>query len=114
MRRTIIALILLAALGAAGTTGLTLLPTAQASSRGIQSVAQLETRTFAVKNMTCPLCRTTVRKAMERVDGVKSVSVDLDSKTATVVYDPAVATPEAIAQASANAGYPARLARLGG
>ena len=39
--------------------------------------------------------------------GVKSVEVDFPSKTATVVFDPAVATVEDIAAASANAGYPA-------
>lgn len=66
-----------------------------------------QTMVFAVENMTCPLCPVTVRKAMERVSGVKSVAVDFDAKTATVVFDPATATPDEIAKASADAGYPA-------
>lgn len=68
----------------------------------------LKTGTFAVENMTCGTCPITVKKAMSRVEGVKSVVVDFDKKTATVTYDPAVTTPEAIAAASTNAGYPAR------
>ncbi|MFZ5617876.1 MAG: heavy-metal-associated domain-containing protein, partial [Pseudomonadota bacterium] len=34
-------------------------------------------------------------------------NVDFDAKTATVVYDPSVATADEIAAASTNAGYPA-------
>lgn len=69
--------------------------------------AATRTTTFAVQNMTCALCPVTVKRAMEGVKGVKSVTVDFDAKTATVVYDPSVATPDAIAAASTNAGYPA-------
>jgi mercuric ion binding protein len=58
--------------------------------------------------MYCATCPITVRKAMKSVKGVKSVSVDFASKSATVVFDPSVATPAAIAEASKNAGYPAR------
>ncbi len=62
---------------------------------------------FSIENMTCATCPISVRKAMKRVDGVKSVDVDFESKIATVVYDPAVTTPAAIAAASTNVGYPA-------
>lgn len=79
--------------------------TAQAAS---SEVATVETRTFTVDNMTCALCPLTVKTAIERVEGVRSVTVDFGAKTATVTFDPAVATAEAIAAASTNAGYPAR------
>lgn len=69
--------------------------------------AATRTATFAIQNMTCALCPVTVKSAMERVHGVRSVHVDFDAKTATVVFDPQVATPQAIAAASTNAGYPA-------
>jgi len=72
-----------------------------------QSTAAEETVTFAVTNMTCALCPVTVRRAMESIDGVRSVEIDFEAKTATVFFDPQVATPEQIASASANAGYPA-------
>lgn len=76
-------------------------------------VASMETQTFAVENMTCALCPLTVKKAMAGVEGVRSVDVDFSAKTATVAFDPAVTTAEAIAAASTNAGYPARLAPQG-
>jgi mercuric ion binding protein len=57
--------------------------------------------------MTCATCPISVRKAMLRVDGVKSVDVDFDAKTAVVVYDPAVTAPAEIAAASTAVGYPA-------
>lgn len=75
-----------------------------------QAQAQTLTASFTIDNMTCATCPITVRTAMSRVPGVRSVNVDFDAKRATVTYDPARATPDAIAAASANAGYPARLA----
>lgn len=66
-----------------------------------------QTQDFAIENMTCATCPITVKKAMSGVDGVVSVEVDFEAKTATVVYDPSVATAEEIAEASTNAGYPA-------
>jgi periplasmic mercuric ion binding protein len=66
-----------------------------------------KTLTFVVEKMTCAMCPVTVRKAMEQVNGVKSVSVDFEAKTAIVVFDPSLATAEQIAKASENAGYPA-------
>lgn len=78
---------------------------------GTWSLAQAaeQTRTFAVAKMTCPVCPVTVRKAIEKIDGVTSVNVDLDAKTATVRFDDAVTTTDAVAAASTNAGYPAHL-----
>ncbi len=73
-----------------------------------------ETAIFAVENMTCGLCPVTVKKAMEGVEGVRSVEVDFAAKKATVVFDPALTTVEAIAAASANAGYPATSVGHGG
>lgn len=65
-----------------------------------------KTVTLDVRNMTCPLCPITVRKSLEKVAGVNSVQVDFDKKTATVTFDPDKAKPEALTQATTNAGYP--------
>ncbi len=65
------------------------------------------TTVLDVENMTCALCPITVSKALKSVDGVSSVKVDMDAKTATVVYDDAVAKRTEIADASTFAGYPA-------
>lgn len=72
-----------------------------------QTAADTKTVTFAVESMTCATCPITVRKAMEKVDGVQSVAVSFEARTATVVFDPAVATPQQIGAASTRAGYPA-------
>lgn len=83
------------------------LPAVFAQSAVAAAPALAET-TFYVENMTCALCPITVKRAMEGVDGVQSAEIDFRARTATVVFDPARANPEAIAAASASAGYPAR------
>lgn len=60
-----------------------------------------------IEKMTCATCPITIRKAIQRIDGVKSVYVDYESKLATVVFDEDRTTPEAISQASADVGFPA-------
>ena len=65
-----------------------------------------KTVTLDVKNMTCELCPITVRKSLEKVPGVSVVKVDFDKKTATVTYDADKARPEALTDATTNAGYP--------
>jgi|CXWL01.1.fsa_nt_gi mercuric ion binding protein len=91
----------------------TLVPFQSAARSAAESVAQhgahTQTASFAIDNMTCATCPITVRTAMSRVAGVRSVEVDFATKRATVTYDTTVATPHAIAAASTNAGYPARL-----
>lgn len=102
-----------AALLTLGSTSI--LPIAALSSTAAQAAtvqtAASKTETFAIRNMTCAMCPITVRTAMEHVDGVKSVQVDFNAKTATVVFDPSRTTPKAIAAASTNAGYPATVKR---
>ncbi|WP_286829260.1 MULTISPECIES: heavy-metal-associated domain-containing protein [Kordiimonas] len=71
--------------------------------------ATQKTVTFTIEKMTCAMCPITVRKAMEKVAGVLFVETDYDSKTATVVFDPSRVNTDAIAAASTNAGYPAKV-----
>lgn len=79
-----------------------------ASEPTLKVAASQQKVTFIVEKMTCALCPVTVKTAMQRVPGVKSVEIDFKAKTATVIFDPSVTTVEAIAAASTNAGYPAR------
>jgi periplasmic mercuric ion binding protein len=74
--------------------------------------AQATERTvkLAVDKMYCDLCPLTVSKAMQGVKGVKSAKVDFKTKTAVVTFDDGTTSLAAIAAASTNAGYPARLA----
>lgn len=66
-----------------------------------------QTVTLEVKNMVCPLCPITVKKALMKVPGVESATVDFDSKTAVVNFDPDKANVEALIKATRNAGFPA-------
>lgn len=66
-----------------------------------------QTATFDVEKMTCATCPIAVRTAMQRVDGVKEVNVDLDSKIAVVTYDADVTTTTEIGNASTDVGFPA-------
>ena len=101
----------LAALGIGGFVALNGNGTAEAQNTlhnaAQQNAAPQQTALFAIENMTCPACPFTVKKAMKGVQGVKSVAVNFGTKTATVVFDPTVATAGEIGKASTNAGYPA-------
>lgn len=67
--------------------------------------------TLAVSNMSCPLCPITVRKALEKTPGVAAAQVDFASKTATVRFDPRLIDEQALARATANAGFPSTIKR---
>ena len=100
----------LALFGLTATAHITAIPAAA------QTVAAEQTVTFAVDNMTCALCPVTVKRAMEGVAGVLDdiclayKAGDVEARTATVIFDTAATSADAIATASANAGYPARVA----
>ena len=105
MKKTLIAFSAVVALGLAGSLALSITQTARADTDVAQAMEQ--TQSFTVEKMTCAMCPITVRKAMERVDGVHSVTVDYDIKTAVAVFDPAQTSAKAIADASTDVGYPA-------
>lgn len=67
--------------------------------------------TYAVENMTCATCSLTIKTAIKRLDGVKSVDVDFDKKTTTVVFDDEKVTDAAIVYALRDAGFPAKAVR---
>lgn len=69
----------------------------------------VKTVTLAVRNMDCPMCRITIRKALEKVEGVKEARVDFETKTARVTFDPLKTTVDALTRATAEAGYPSTL-----
>ncbi len=73
------------------------------------ALAAERTVILAVQNMTCAACPYIVQKSMSAVDGVEKVDVSFDDKTATVTFDDAKTTTDAITAASGNAGYPAAL-----
>jgi len=76
-----------------------------------QAADNTQTVTLKVENMTCAACPITVRKALEKVPGVAKVKTDFETKSATVTFDPAKTTLEALTRATTEAGFPSALAR---
>ena len=75
--------------------------------------AEPRTITLGVEHMTCAACPITVRKALSHVAGVTQSTVDTEAHTATVTFDPGKTTPEALATAVSEAGFPAKVLRNG-
>ncbi len=61
--------------------------------------------TFSVGGMTCAACVGRVERALEKVAGVVSASVNLATERAVVRFLPDVASPEALREAIEGAGY---------
>ena len=67
--------------------------------------------TLPVLGMTCASCQHHVEEALRSTAGVESARVDLMAHRASVVFDPAIAAPEALVEAIRGAGYDAVLPR---
>ncbi len=65
-----------------------------------------QTVTLAVPGMTCAGCPITVKKALNKVNGVAKIEVSLDKREAVVTFDDAKTKVEALLDATNNAGYP--------
>lgn len=68
--------------------------------------AATQTVTLSVPGMRCASCPITIKKAMNKVDGVETIEVNLEKKEALVTFDDAKTTVEALLEATTNAGYP--------
>ena len=75
--------------------------TTQASTQKVipisspQQIANAETTSFNIDGMTCAVgCAKTIQNKLVGLDGIQKVTVDFDTKTATVQYNAAVQTPE--------------------
>jgi len=60
---------------------------------------------FSVLGMTCGNCARSVERKLAATPGVSKASVDLNSASAEVEYDPARVNPEALAGAIRQLGY---------
>jgi copper chaperone len=61
-----------------------------------------------VAGMTCPSCTRHVTKALQDLDGVGNVQVELRAGTVRVEHDPAAAPVENLIDALRDAGYESR------
>jgi mercuric transport protein len=68
-----------------------------------------ETVTLQVSGMSCGGCSASVQRALQQHPGVSAAAVDLARKSATVEFDAASTSAEALVQAVRSAGYGAEL-----
>lgn len=85
------------------------MPTTYAEATVTQPGRQ-QTVTLNIENMTCAMCTVTIKKALQKVEGVQEVTVDYDSKTATITFDSQQTDNAALIKATTDAGYPGSLA----
>ena len=74
---------------------------------GCSSKSEATTVEVKLSTMQCSMCSNTIEKALKEVDGVQSVEVNLDAKTAKVTFDDKVTDVPALEQAVAKTGYAA-------
>ncbi|MDR1930865.1 MAG: heavy metal translocating P-type ATPase, partial [Treponema sp.] len=67
----------------------------------------METATLPIGGMTCAACAQRIEKAIRRVDGVETVTVNLATEKATVNYDPGAIRISAIKKVIEKTGYKA-------
>lgn len=68
-----------------------------------------KTAVLEVSGMSCSLCPVTVRKALERAPGVLEARVDFAEKRAHAKYDPQKTSPESLAKAVSDVGFPTKV-----
>ena len=61
--------------------------------------------TFKVEGMTCASCETTIKIALERIEGVNTAEVSYDRGEAVVAYDPAKTTSTKLRDTINSTGY---------
>ena len=70
--------------------------------------AATKTVTLNVPGMTCPTCPITIKKALNKVQGVSKVDVSYETKQAVVTFDDTKTDTTALVKATTNAGYPSQ------
>ena len=73
------------------------------------ALAEPQKMVLDIPGMNCSLCPPTVKKALQRVPGFIDADMNLDTKRAVVRYESEKTSPERLAAAVTNAGYPAKV-----
>ncbi len=76
------------------------------SSMVTMAWADSRTVKLSVPSMNCAMCPITVRKALEKVEGVTQANVDYETRSAIVVYDDQKTSVSLLTKATQDAGYP--------
>ena len=65
----------------------------------------MNTVTYSIPNISCNHCVHTIKMEVSDLDGVQSVAADVDTKTATISFEPP-ASEEKIQKLLAEINYP--------
>ncbi|MDR0314168.1 MAG: cation transporter, partial [Treponema sp.] len=65
----------------------------------------MQTETLSIGGMTCAACSARVERAIRKLEGIESASVNLATEKATVAYDPRALRLSTIKEAITKAGY---------
>jgi periplasmic mercuric ion binding protein len=68
---------------------------------------EIKTETVSLPTLQCGMCKKTIEKKMTGMNGLDSITVNVEEKTATVVYDTSVTSLEKIEEAISLIGYDA-------
>jgi len=79
----------------------------------MDTAVKSETVTIPVDGMTCAACSGRIQRALEKTTGVEKAAVNLMLRNATVAFDPAVTSANAMVDAIRATGYGAELAPAG-
>ncbi|WP_192987270.1 heavy metal translocating P-type ATPase [Carnobacterium mobile] len=80
---------------------------AAVADSGYQAVSPGVQKTFSIEGMTCASCAQTIEKAVGKLAGVSTASVNLATEKMQIQYDPVEVTSAEITQTVADAGYEA-------
>lgn len=75
------------------------------------AAAQERVVTLSVPDMTCSACAVNVKRALSRVDGVKTIVLSAETLQAVVTFDDAKTNTDALVDVTAMAGYFATVKR---
>ena len=75
----------------------------------VPAVAAMKTVTLSVPGMNCAACPITIKKALEKVEGVTRTEVSLEKRAAVVTFDDTRTNLDALKRATGDAGYPSTL-----
>ncbi len=68
-----------------------------------------QTVVLSIPGMNCPVCPITIKKSLQKIDGVISATVVYKSKLAEVTFNDELTDIKKLRQATTNVGYPSQV-----
>ena len=69
------------------------------------SFAGEKTAEISLPTVQCGMCARTIEKALNKVEGVTNIDVDIENKKATITYDDSKTSLDTIEKTITSAGY---------